>query len=82
MTRKQALSYQAYLLRLRQRRAGIWQVTLHNVHTNEELQFADLESLFAFLRQELLCIALPMQVQPTFDQTQFNNQENKDEHKS
>ena len=44
--------YLAYLLRLWQEEGAVsWRATLENVHTGEQVGFANLEKLFAFLRQ-------------------------------
>ncbi|RMF05856.1 MAG: hypothetical protein D6768_00395 [Chloroflexi bacterium] len=44
--------YAAYLLRLWYEDGAVcWRATLENVHTGEQTGFANLEKLFAFLRQ-------------------------------
>jgi len=46
--------YIAYLLRLWQVRTGselVWRASLESPYTSERIGFADLEALFAFLRQ-------------------------------
>lgn len=45
--------YSAYLLRLWYEEGAVsWRATLENVHTGEQTGFANLEKLFAFLRQQ------------------------------
>ncbi len=49
------MSYLAYLLRLWSSEHGgrrVWRVSLESAHTSERHIFADLDALFAFLRQQ------------------------------
>ena len=48
-------SYQAYLLRLWQVETAdrpVWRASLKEIHSGEQRQFADLEALVTFLREE------------------------------
>jgi len=51
--------YRAYLLRL-WRASGdecsLWRASLEDPHTGERRGFADLESLFAFLKEQTMCL--------------------------
>lgn len=50
MTKEQS-AYRAYLLRLWQTKSG-WRASLEHPHTGERLGFANLEQLFAFLKEK------------------------------
>lgn len=67
--------YSAYLLRLWYEEGTVsWRATLENVHTGEQTGFANLEKLFAYLRQQTQAI-LP---ENTFNAPQSERKEKTD----